>query len=203
MKIGIFGGSFDPPTMSHLMVGEICSSLVDRVVFVPAWNSPLKHGSFASFQDRWLMTILATNGNDKFSCSSVEKENKDSHMFSTLSWFREKWGEPVLIVGADCWESFHLWWNFDELLRNFEVIVVGRPGFSCSNEELDGVEKRGVSFVYGVESGLSSTIVRDRLELGLSCRYLVPDAVLSYIVSHGLYFCGDNSGDGGEGLMGG
>ena len=73
------------------------------------------------------------------------------------------------------------------MLEEFELIVVSRPGYDARNRSLSEVKKRGVKFVAGCGSGLSSTIVRRRLAAGLTCRYLVPDAVLHYIGRRRLY----------------
>ena len=194
MRIAIVGGSFDPPTMSHLVMGEVVSHLVDRVVYVPAGHSPLKTVHFASPADRLAMIRLAVRGNRKFVVSESEVFGPEpSYMIETLRRFRTETVEPVLVIGSDCYRQFHRWHCFAELLGEFEILVVSRPGYDARNRKLADLPKRGVEFLSGCGTGLSSTAVRARLAAGLGCRHMLPDRVLAHIRSRRLYALGDDS----------
>ena len=194
------GGSFDPPTVVHLMIGEVVSHLVGQVIYVPAWHSPLKGEHLVPAEDRLEMVRLATMGNAKFRVSPVEIDRRgESHAIDTLKYFASLGEEPVFVMGSDAYRQLHQWYEFEEILAGFEVVVVSRPGCDPRNRGLRGLPKRGVTFLAGAGSGLSSTVVRDRLERGLSCRYMVPDRVLEFIAARGLYA----HGDGSKGHVGG
>ena len=206
LRVALFGGSFDPPTIGHQIVGTLVSHLVDRVVFVPAGQSPLKAEHHASFEDRSAMTRLVTLGHDyAWDCwAPTVLAERPSYTIDVLSHFRDEVGcEPVLVIGSDCWREIHRWHRCDAILSQFEVVVISRPGFDARNRELRGRPKRGVTFLSGVGSDISSSAVRRRLAAGLSCRHMVPDAVCDYVILRGLYRPTSPTGDALEGSVGG
>lgn len=205
-RVAVFGGSFDPPTVAHQIAGVLVSHLVDRVFFVPAGHSPLKSGHHATADDRVAMTRLAVLDHHQSWVVWDHEAHRPgpSFMIDTLTEFREGLDcEPVLVIGSDCWREIHRWHRSRELLSAFEVIVISRPSYDARNRELRDWPKRGVTFLSGAGSDLSSSVVRRRLALGLSCRHMVPDAVCDYINLRGLYRPTSPTGDAHEGPVGG
>ena len=192
MRVGLFGGTFDPIHIGHLIVAEEARERVglDRVVFVPCGIPPHKRSERVSTGAiRLEMTMLATRGNPGFEVSDFEvSRDEASFTIETVRHFGRKLGkdaELFLIVGADSLLEMSAWKDPVDLLSECRPIVVSRPGF-----DLDGVEPRlrdRALFVEGVSVSVSSTDIRTRVACGRSIRYLVPPPVLSYIVENRLY----------------
>ncbi len=192
MKVGLFGGTFDPIHIGHLIVAEEAreQARLDRVVFVPSGIPPHKRSeSVSPGSVRLEMTRLATQGNPKFEVSDFEvSRNEASFTIQTVRYFSKELGsdaELFLIVGADSILEVAAWKDPKELLSECRPIVVSRPGFALSGVE-PWVRDR-VLFIEGVPFGVSSTDIRVRVASGRSIRYLVPPPVLAYIVEHRLY----------------
>jgi nicotinate-nucleotide adenylyltransferase len=192
VRVGLFGGTFDPIHIGHLIAAEEARESVglDRVVFVPCGIPPHKRSELVSAGPvRLEMTRLATRGNPGFEVSEFEvSRDEASFTIETVRHFSTQLGkdaELFLIVGADSVLEMSLWKNPVELLSESRPIVVSRPGF-----DLDNVEpwlRDRVLLVEGVSVGVSSTDIRARVASGRSIRYLVPPPVLSYIVQNKLY----------------
>lgn len=192
MRVGLFGGTFDPIHVGHLIAAEEARESVglDRVVFVPCGIPPHKRSELiSSGQARLEMTRLAAQGNPRFEVSDFEvSKDEASFTIETVRHFSSKLGkdaELFLIVGADSVLEMWTWKNPAELLSESKPIVVSRPGFDLGNME-PWLRDR-VLLVEGVLVGVSSTDIRARVASGRSIRYLVPPPVLSYIVQNKLY----------------
>ena len=192
MRVGLFGGTFDPIHIGHLIVAEEARELagLDRVLFVPCGIPPHKRSERVSAGPvRLEMTRLATHGNPGFEVSEFEvSRDEASFTIETVRHFSRKLGkdaELFLIVGADSVLEMSTWKNPVELLSESRPIVVSRPGF-----DLDSMEpwlRERVLLVEGVSVSVSSTDIRARVASGRSIRYLVSPQVLSYIVQNKLY----------------
>lgn len=191
MNIGIYGGSFNPPHLGHLIVLEGVQDQLhfDRVLFIPAANPPHKSDpSLAPPSDRLEMTRLAIEGNAVFQASDIEiKRDGRSYSIDTLdSLAAEHPGDKFsLIIGADNFLEFETWKSAQEILTKAEVVVMNRQGFSAQPGKNEFV--RLVRFVRVPNIGISSTDIRRRVKLGRSIRYLVPPSVENYIRRKGLY----------------
>jgi nicotinate-nucleotide adenylyltransferase len=190
--VGLFGGTFDPIHIGHLIAAEEAREAagLDRVVFVPCGIPPHKSSELISAGTvRLEMTRLAVQGNPGFEVSEFEvSRNEASFTIETVRHFSKRLGgdaELFLIVGADSVLEMSTWKNPAELLAESRPVVVSRPGF-----DLDRMEPRvrdRVLLVEGVSVNVSSTDIRARVASGRSVRYLVPPPVLSYIVQNKLY----------------
>jgi nicotinate-nucleotide adenylyltransferase len=192
VRVGLFGGTFDPIHIGHLIAAEEARESVglDRVVFVPCGIPPHKRSELVSAGPvRLEMTRLATRGNPGFEVSEFEvSRDEASFTIETVRHFSRKLGkdaELFLIVGADSVLEMSAWKNPAELLSESRPIVVSRPGFDLDNME-PWLRDR-VLLVEGVSVGVSSTDIRARVASGRSIRYLVSPPVLSYIVQNKLY----------------
>ena len=200
-KIGIFGGSFDPIHMGHLILAEAARSDkgLDSVIFVPANLPPHKPGrSLAPAQDRLKMVELALAGNDHFVASSIELSRRGpSYTLTTVRQLKQELGcesRLYLILGADSIHEITQWWHPEELLQEVEIIALKRPGYPL--EHLAELEERfGSAQVRSISQSVvdaplldvSSTDIRSRIRSGKTVRYLVPEPVRLYILEHQLY----------------
>jgi nicotinate-nucleotide adenylyltransferase len=192
LRIGLFGGTFDPIHLGHLIIAEEARERaeLDRVVFVPSGIPPHKsHGPVSSSSSRLEMTRLAVEGNPGFEVSDFEAAREQaSFTIETVRHFRKELGhgaELLLVMGADSILEISTWKNPRELLSESRPIVVSRPGFDLG--KLEPWLREQALLVEGVLVDISSTDIRGRLVSGRSVRYLVPPSVLSYIRDNQLY----------------
>jgi nicotinate-nucleotide adenylyltransferase len=187
VRLGIFGGSFDPIHIGHLIVAEAAADALrlDRVQFIPAHKQPFKTGShFASPQDRAAMLRTVLAGNPRFGLDLREiKRGGDSYTADTLRDLRHELpnDELFLLIGADAARELGKWHDAEDLARLAEVVVLSRPGQQVSDCGIP------CSFIEVPAIGVSASLVREAVRRGTSIRYLVPSAVAEYIESHSLY----------------
>jgi len=189
-RIGIFGGSFDPPHIGHLIIAELTQGqlLLDEVIFVPAFVPPHKTGDHASTPlDRLRMTKLAVRGNPSFRVSDIEIRRKGvSYTVDTVRTFKRRHRSATLflIIGGDSLAQFWSWKAPDEILADASLAVYARPG--CKIKRGGHLDAR-IHHVRGPLLQISSTEIRKRIAARKSVRYLVMESVRSYIARHRLY----------------
>ncbi len=200
MRIGIFGGSFDPIHTGHLILAEQCRehAKLDQVWFVPSATAPhKKKGANASDRQRMEMIEFAIAGHSSFLVSDTEiKRGGVSYTVDTLTAMFEEQPEDelFLLLGADSLTNFDTWRNPEKICRLAVPLVVGRPGSEpvdlgklapyADEERMAEIER------YAFESRLvdiSSTELRARVNAGQSIRYLTSRAVEKYIETKELY----------------
>ena len=195
MKIGIFGGSFNPIHSGHAIIAHhiISSGAVDRLWLMVSPVNPLKVGleQLVADTDRLRMVEMVTRPLENVETSAFEfTMPKPSYTIDTLNALQAKFpdDEFYLVTGADNWVIFDRWRNSKEILAKYHLLVYPRLGYDVViPEEL----RDRVTLVDAPIIELSSTAVRERLAQGLSARYYVPDEVLSYIERKGLYRISD------------
>ncbi|RMG99695.1 MAG: nicotinate (nicotinamide) nucleotide adenylyltransferase [Aquificota bacterium] len=192
-----FGGSFDPVHVGHLIVArDVLEGLgALKVVFVPAYQAPLKEPHRASPQDRLNMLRLALQGQEGFEVSTVEIQRGGiSYTVDTARELYKSLKErPTFLVGADSFLSLHMWKEPVELLKLARFVVIDREG--KQKEVLSYVKERFPWLKEGEDYTLlsvrridvSSTEIRRRLAQGKSVRWLLPEKVEDYILQRGLY----------------
>jgi nicotinate-nucleotide adenylyltransferase len=183
MKIGIYGGTFDPVHHGHLILARqaLEEFELDRVVFVPAAESPFKtQNHTAPASHRLAMLRLALKGERRFSVDALEIERGGvSYSIDTVKAFRARHPKAkyFLLVGEDNADRFTEWHRFEELKELVNFIVLSRSeGFQ--SDEYPVVQRR---------LEISSTEIRNRVANEESITYLVPEAVVDYIKRHQLY----------------
>ena len=195
MKIGIFGGSFNPIHSGHAIIAHhiISSGAVDRLWLMVSPVNPLKVGleQQVADTDRLRMVEMVTRPLENVETSAFEfTMPKPSYTIDTLNALQAKFpdDEFYLVTGGDNWQIFDKWRNSEEILAKYHLLVYPRLGYDVViPEEL----RDRVTLVDAPIIELSSTAVRERLAQGLSARYYVPDEVLSYIERKGLYRISD------------
>jgi nicotinate-nucleotide adenylyltransferase len=189
-RIGVFGGTFDPPHVAHLALAEWArvALRLDCVIFMPAARPPHKrHLRITSADDRVAMTRAAVRGNPVFRVSTLEVRRRGpSYTVDTVRALRRMHpgASFYLLIGEDSLREFHTWHEPDEILKLARLAVAGRPGARGRGGPAEG---RRVVMLRNPVLQLSSSEIRARVRSGKSVRYLVPDAVVRHIEKRGLY----------------
>lgn len=186
----LFGGSFDPVHVAHLIVAEAAADALGfEVRFLPAREQPFKRAAHqATAEQRAEMLDLAIQGNPRLQVERVELGlPTPSYTVRTLRALadREPGNRFTLLLGADAVRDLAAWWEVEALPGLADVVVFARPGATVP---LPPPRHPLISRVIPVPAiDLSATQVRERVKQGRSIRYLVPDPVREYIAAHGLY----------------
>ncbi len=213
MKIGIFGGTFDPIHWGHLRSAEEVGETyrLDRVYFIPASIPPHKPGQTTTpAPDRLRMVRLAVAGNPRFAVSTVELARPGlSYSVDTIRQFAGKMQKRdalYFIIGLDAFREIGTWKNYQEIFALCNFIVTSRPG----SRESDPLKGTGVAvkklfcydlrrknyrhrsgtriyFIELTDIAISASEIRALVRQGKSIRYLVPSSVERYIMQRGLY----------------
>ncbi len=194
-RIGILGGTFDPIHNGHLAIAEEArlASRLDRVLFVPASQQPLKRGThIATPEQRLAMTQLACASNIAFEVSRIELDRPGpSFTLTTLEALQSaQLGELHFILGEDALADLTRWHGAARVVELARIIAVGRP--SCALDltrifqALPALRER-LTVLPGPALDISSTALRLRVAASRPIRYQTPDAVVDYIDEHSLY----------------
>ena len=212
MKTGILGGTFNPVHLAHLRIAEEVreACALDAVLFMPAAAPPHKAVAGAiSFAHRLAMIEAAIADNPGFRASDLEaRRSGKSFSVDTLALLHraDPGGERYFIVGLDSFRDIATWKDYARLFELAHLVVTARPGVElpdplaalpvavrsdfCYDGQLKKLRHRSgnaVIFLEETRLDISSTLIRRKVALGESIRYLVPPAVADYIVAHGLY----------------
>jgi len=193
MKIGIFGGTFNPPHYGHLIVAEFIREEVglDKIIFIPCSIPPHKQNDeylsqIASPEHRFEMVKLAIIENKFFEVSDIEiKRGGVSYTIDTINYLTSNFpGEEFyLLIGADQFAEFHTWRKPEEIVQKVKLIVFNRPGFSVPQTRFS----KFATFITIPNIEISASAIRKRIKIGKSIKYLVPQAVEEYIFANKLY----------------
>ncbi|WP_026139700.1 nicotinate-nucleotide adenylyltransferase [Leucobacter salsicius] len=187
-RIGVMGGTFDPIHNGHLVAAsEVAQSFdLDEVVFVPT-GRPWQKSGVSPSEHRYLMTVIATASNPRFTVSRVDIDRSGAtYTVDTLRDLRKQWPDAELffISGADAVEQIVSWKDVEQLWNLAHFIAVSRPGHELS---LSGLSGKHISLLEVPALAISSTDCRARVGRGDPVWYLVPDGVVQYIAKYGLY----------------
>lgn len=197
-RIGIFGGTFDPPHLGHLIAAEEVRQQMnlEKVVFIPAANPPMKEISDVSdMMLRYKMTDLAVQGNRYFEASDIEIKlyndsgGRKSYTVNTLIRLRDIYTRNefklYLILGMDQLTILDKWYQPAKLFLMSEVIVINKPGHSLDEVKNDYLKQVTPVPVKNIE--ISSSDIRTRIRENRSIKYLVTEAVEKFIKQKKLY----------------
>lgn len=187
-RVGVMGGTFDPIHHGHLVAAsEVQQSFhLDEVIFVPTGQPWMKEGVSLA-EHRYLMTVIATASNPRFTTSRVDIDRGGTtYTIDTLRDLRKLHPEADLffITGADAVAQIVEWKDEKELWELAHFVAVSRPGHALS---IRGLPEQGVSSLEVPALAISSTDCRRRVDRGFPVWYLVPDGVVQYISKHHLY----------------
>jgi nicotinate-nucleotide adenylyltransferase len=187
-RIGVMGGTFDPVHNGHLVAASEVAQLLDldEVIFVPT-GLPYQKDTATAAEHRYLMTVIATAANPRFTVSRVDIDRDGpTYTIDTLRDLRAQRPDAELffISGADAIAQILDWKDVTELWSLAHFVAVSRPGHPLS---ISGLPESEVSLLEVPALAISSTDCRDRVGRGYPVWYLVPDGVVQYIAKHHLY----------------
>lgn len=194
-RVGIFGGTFDPPTIAHLLLARSVKEALDldQIWFMPAGQPPEKPRATEA-NTRVLLLEAALQEEDKYVLNTMEVERRGpTDTVDTFEELTKKHAdiEFYFIVGSDTFNGMHYWPGAARILELTKVVVLGRPLHHLDISELQALFTTDVKERIVVVSlpliEISSTDIRERVKLGLSIKWLVPDSVIDQIERFKLY----------------
>lgn len=196
LRLGIYGGTFDPIHFGHLAVARDVFSVfkLSRVVFVPARQSPMRGPPIASARHRLAMARLAVGGTSEFGVSSIDVDRPaPSFMIDTIQHFLDEYpsAEMFVIIGADALLEISSWRKLDELMDLAQIIAVPRPGFPMRVPSQVEAERGNARYPVHFHSmpviDISASHVRTLCARQRFIDTYVPVAVTQYVAAHQLY----------------
>ncbi|HAX61791.1 MAG TPA: nicotinate (nicotinamide) nucleotide adenylyltransferase [Elusimicrobia bacterium] len=197
MKIGIFGGSFDPVHKGHIALAKkaLRQLKLDFLFFVPAFLPPHKFRKLSDAFHRKRMLQLAVKNFPKFKISDFElKLKKKTYTYQTLRYFRRKYSaaELYFLIGSDSARDLKNWKNVKEITRLSKIVFAEREGYKAKISATGGSadmcgRKKDFLKLEGIIADISSTAIRDKIKKGSSVKGLVPTVIENYINKNGLY----------------
>jgi nicotinate-nucleotide adenylyltransferase len=203
VRLGLFGGTFDPPHIGHLLVAsDACESLgLDQVVFIPTFQQPLKEGrSAAPPEARRRMVEVMVASDPRFAVDAAEIDRGGlSYTVDTLQSYavRHPDAERFFMIGADAVQSFESWREPGQIVRLARLAIMARPNAGGGGMDLTALRERvralgGPSALEPAvvptrQIDVSSTEIRERVREGKPIRGFVVEAVARYIEMSGLY----------------
>jgi len=187
----LFGGTFDPPHIGHLLVAQTIFEVenFDKIVFIPTFKTPGKN-NITDIKDRLAMLRMAVISNPKFEISDLEiQRGGTSYTIDTIREYKSGQDcdsrELHYLIGSDSLQIFHTWKDPREILDECQVIVAIRPGFRPS--DISNWILRKVRFASIPRFEISSSTIRSRWQENKTIRYMVTQPVWEYINDHGIY----------------
>ncbi|WP_373892871.1 nicotinate-nucleotide adenylyltransferase [Virgibacillus sp. CBA3643] len=184
-RIGILGGTFDPPHLGHLIIAEETRLALDldEIWFIPSYTPPHKTSAKSTVEDRISMVKKAIEANPSFTLNTIEVERVGrSYTFDTMKALRDAY--PMIdfyfIIGADMVEYLPKWDRIDQLMDLVTFVGVKRPGYQLNTPY--PIVEVDIPMI-----DLSSTCIRNRLYNRKPAHYLIPETVYSYIKEKQLY----------------
>ena len=201
MSIALYGGSFDPIHIGHLITAENALETynLEKVIFIPSYITPLKGRELeASDKNRFEMTKLSTKDNFKFEVSDYEISKEGvSYSYHTVKYFSELYKNKKIyfIIGTDRAKDLKKWYNIEELSKLVTFIFTARNGESL--EEIIASDEFYKTISYEIMISpiieISSSLIRDNIKNNKSINYMVTDECKAYIEELGLYGISRNS----------
>lgn len=195
MKIGLFGGTFDPIHLGHLIVMENVLNFMnlDKIIILPSSNPPHKlNKDKTDVKLRVDMVKKAIENNNRIILSTFEADNNEViYSYQTINYFKEKYpaDEFYYIMGEDSFMNIESWKNYKDLLKE-SLIVFARSSIDSQSSLVKKVKetnKENIHLINNLNINISSTLIRNLLKDGKSIRYLVTDNVYDFIMENKLY----------------
>lgn len=189
MRIGLFGGSFNPIHYGHIRLARqlLALAALDEVWFVVSPQNPLKQQNDLLDDDLRLQMVEMALQREKGlrACDIEFRLPRPSYTWNTLQKLRQEHpgDEFTLLIGGDNWERFPLWYRSDDIVRDYNIVVYPRTGSDIDERRLPPT----VRIVRTRRINISSTMVRQRIALGQTLSRLVPKVVADFIEQHRLY----------------
>jgi nicotinate-nucleotide adenylyltransferase len=197
LRVGLLGGSFDPPHIGHLILAEEARDQLrlDKVLFAPAGQQPLKTGQVVTaVEDRVRMTELAIAGNPHFGLSRGDVDRPGPHytidLLTIVAGQLPPGSELFFLMGFDSLADLPRWREPAQLIRTAHLVALTRPDvpidWDALEASLPGVRER-IKLLDMPELEIASRDLRERVRNGRSIRYMVPEPVIAYVQDRHLY----------------
>ncbi len=189
MKIGLFGGTFNPIHIGHLIIADyiLHEFNLDLIYFIPAYQTTYKDFK-NNAGHRKKMIELAIKDNDCFLLNDIELENKRiSYTYETVKKLYNKKDRLFLILGDEWLSGFNKWHNYKEIFKYAELIIANRNNKNLKPPRGLIQYKPKIFFSKNPVIAIGSTMIRERISRGQDIRYLVPQKGYKYIKKHKLY----------------
>lgn len=192
MRIGIFGGSFNPPHKMHYNIGKelIRMGYIDKVIYVPTGSKYIYKDNLVDDSDRYNMLSIMIEDDERFIVSDFELRNRNVYTYETLDYFQKTYpnDEIYFILGTDNLSYIDQWEKGEELLLNKKFLVVKRKTDDI-NLLLDKYQKYRSNIIVSevLESDVSSTDIRERLQKKEEVLDFLSEGVYNYILENKLY----------------
>ena len=187
MRLGLYGGTFDPIHDAHLAVACVAADVyaLDKLLVIPNRRPPHKQSvTDAPYEDRLRMVELACQADPRFEACDIENRDGKSYTIQTLHHLRNKYGgsnDFFFLIGADAFAEVLTWYRVEEVFQMTEFIVASRPGFDYAIPRGARVHRLDAVAFHESSSGIRSQIAAGKAATGL------PKLVADYIGKHGLY----------------
>ncbi len=187
MKIGILGGTFDPPHNAHIELAWLCKKKfnLDKIMFLPLGDAPHKNDvTKKEIRLKMLEGAIEKNNDFFISLEEVNRTGK-TYTFDTLSKLKKD-DEYFYIIGGDTLKTLHTWFKAEEVFKLTTFIVVDRPGIKAENTIAEKLGAKVLRAEY-VAMDISSTEIRQKIKNGQDVKKLVPEKTLQVIIENELY----------------
>ena len=191
MKIGIFGGSFNPPHNMHqdIALNLIKENYLDKVIFVPTGNYYPK-SELIEFKHRYQMLKLMVGSNSDVKVSDYESKGELTYTYQTLDYFQSLYSnaEIYFILGSDNLKSFKKWRNYEYILKKYKILVINR-----NDDDIKGLLSDYIDYQNNIISAdiplkeISSTEIRKQIRNGIDLKNKLDKQVIEYIKKMKLY----------------
>ena len=191
MKIGLFGGAFNPFHNGHMAEAKaaIESKMIDKLIFIPSGKAPHKKEGTVSREDRLKMLELATENEPQMEISDYEfKRDTISYSADTVEYFKSIYpnDELFFLIGDDSYNQLDTWYEPHRIIKACTLLVFPREGAEVKPPAVEiPMEKVRIS----------SSEIREKIKNGKDCLNLLPKCVFDYIIEKNLYLTGDNCFD--------
>lgn len=188
MKIGVFGSSFNPIHIGHLIICEQARIRLglDKILFVPTQNPYHKKVELLDYDTRYNMTAETIKDNPYFEMSDVERNfETSSYSFDVMNILNEKYdAQFYFIMGSDSFNDLKSWYRYEDFVNLTSIVVFKRPGYDLDMENLDEINtlsQKLIVYYDDLQIEISSTKIREGVQNGIIPRYLLHDNTIDFI----------------------
>lgn len=194
MKIGIFGSSFNPVHIGHLIIAEQARYRLDleKILFVPTANPYHKQVELVDFKHRYNMAQLVCEDNEYFDISNIEEKIEgNSYSFDVINELKKIFpnDEFYFIIGSDSFNNISTWYRYEELLNMIKLVIFKRPGYDIDDKMFKNFNNIYKNLIYynDLQLEISSTAIRDNIKNGYYPKYILHDKIIKYIKENKLW----------------
>lgn len=188
MKIGIFGSSFNPLHIGHLITAEQARIRLnlDKVLFVPTANPYHKKVDLLDYELRYEMTERSIKDNKYFEMSDIEK-NLDGNSYSydvVKTLIEDEKGDYYFIMGSDSFNQLETWHRYEDFVKLVNLIVFKRPGYEIETNlfnKMKNITERSLDYIDDIQLEISSTYIRNMISKGYIPKYLLHEETYKFI----------------------